>query len=91
MVEIGAISKKSGNDILIILNDGPRRFNQLLKLVSPSEKKIRTRTLADRLKELEEGGLIIREIVKSRPPTTVYQLTEKGKKTTDLLLKLIKL
>jgi DNA-binding HxlR family transcriptional regulator len=91
MVNIGSISKKSGNDILINLNDGPKRFNQLLKLISPSEKKISTRTVADRLKELEENELISREIVKGRPPTTVYQLTEKGKKTVDLLMKLMKI
>ena len=91
MVNIGAVSKKWSNDILLALKDGSKRFNQLMKIISNTDNKISTRTLADRLKNLEEEGLVSREIIQGRPPTTTYNLTEKGKQTIDILLKLSEL
>lgn len=88
MVNIGSVSKKWSDDILFALNDGEKRFNQLLKYVSDSENKISTRTLADRLKKLEDEDLLTREIIQGRPPTTMYKLTNKGKKAIELIKKL---
>ncbi len=91
MVSLNVIGKKWSDDILNALNSEQKGFNQLLKNISGTDNKISTRTLADRLKELEEEGLISREIIVGRPPTTAYRLTEKGKKAVELLNKLTKL
>jgi len=91
MVNIGVISKKWSNDVLLALKDGSKRFNQLMKIVSDTNNKISTRTLADRLKNLEEEGLVSREIIQGRPPATTYNLTKKGKQAIDILLKLSQL
>jgi len=91
MVNVGAVSKKWSNDVLIALNDGTKRFNQLIKQVGGSNNKMSTRTLADRLKNLEDEGLVEREIVHGRPPTTAYKLTNKGKKAIELIIKLSEL
>ena len=62
-----------------------------MKLTSNSNKKINSRTLANRLKKLEEEGLLDREVINERPPTTAYKLTNKGKKVIELIAKLNKL
>ena len=91
MVNVDSVSKKWCDEILFALEGGSKRFNQLLKVGSNSNKKISSRTLANRLKELEEQKLIVRDIVDERPPTSIYKLTEKGIKATELVRKLIKL
>ncbi len=88
MVNIGSVGKKWSEDILFALNDGAKRFNQLMELTTNSNKKINSRILANRLKKMEEEGLVIREIVHERPPATIYKLTNKGKKTIELVKKL---
>jgi len=91
MVDIDSISKKWSEQILLRLNDGPKRFNQLMSQIKQSDKGISSRTLAIRLKKLEEERLIDREILDERPPTTIYKITEKGKKALDLVIKLNRL
>lgn len=88
MVNIGAIGKKWSEEILLALNDGAKRFNQLMELTGDSEKKINSRALANTLKKLEDERLIIREIIQERPPSTLYKLTKKGDKTIELIIKL---
>ena len=91
MVNIGSVSKKWSNDILFSLNDGPKRYNQLMDLTGEEDKKINSRALANGLKQLEKEGLISREIINERPPTTLYKITSKGKKVLELLYKIEKL
>ncbi|MCK4365097.1 MAG: helix-turn-helix transcriptional regulator [Thermoplasmatales archaeon] len=88
MVDVDSIGKKWSGKILFALKDGTKRFNQLLKLSSNLNKKISSRTLANRLKELEEQELVSRDIVSGRPPTSTYKLTNKGKKAIELISKL---
>lgn len=91
MVEIDSVSKKWSKYILSSLSNSPKRFNQLMSSIKNSDKKISSRTLAIRLKDLEEEGLIDREIINERPPTTIYKITDKGKKALELVIKLSKL
>ncbi len=91
MVKVDSVSKKWCEEILFALEDGSQRFNQLLNLGSNSNMRISSRTLSNRLKELEEQKLIVREIVNERPPTSIYKLTNKGKRATELVKKLKKL
>jgi len=61
---------------LIILNDlhgGEKRFNELKRSTDAS-----SRTLSRILKELEESGLVNKEVIEDSPIATYYSLTEKG-------------
>ncbi len=40
---------------------------------------ISDRLLTERLKELEEHGIVVREVTDARPPQVAYRLTEKGR------------
>ncbi len=50
---------------------------------------ISSRTLSDRLKELEETQIINRLMEDSRPPKVFYQLTDKGKGLVELSLLIV--
>lgn len=56
------------------LSEGPRRFSQL----EHSCCGISPRTLSERLKELEQEGLIMRRSYAESPPRVEYELTDKG-------------
>jgi DNA-binding HxlR family transcriptional regulator len=63
---------------------GAVRFNEFRQVVGA----IPPRTLAQRLTELEEAGLLARTVVPSRPPRVEYRLTPQGlrlKATIDAL------
>ena len=52
---------------------GKKRFNEISR-----ENGINPRTLRDRLRDLEEEGIIHREVISEMPPNVEYRLTEKG-------------
>jgi DNA-binding HxlR family transcriptional regulator len=56
------------------LSEGARRFSQL----EHSCPGISPRTLSERLRWLEEGGLLERRSYAETPPRVEYELTEKG-------------
>jgi DNA-binding HxlR family transcriptional regulator len=57
------------------LGGGTRRFRELERACSGMS----TRTLADRLRSLEQAGVIARHSYPESPPRVEYQLTEKGR------------
>ena len=62
---------------VLVLRDlacGQRRFNDLLT----SLEGISPNLLADRLKRLEEHGMVERVLYSQHPPRAEYHLTEKG-------------
>jgi DNA-binding HxlR family transcriptional regulator len=63
------------------LSEGPRRFSQL----EHSCSGISPRTLAERLRELEQEGIVERRSYPESPPRVEYELTPKG----DALLPII--
>ncbi|MBL9052465.1 MAG: helix-turn-helix transcriptional regulator [Tabrizicola sp.] len=68
----------SGKWTTLIFRDlfgGTRRYSQL----QASLAGISPRILADRLRMLEEKGLVHRRVIPSVPPKTEYSLTEKGR------------
>jgi len=67
--------------ILWHLKDGPVRFNDLSRLVSGASKKM----IADRLKTLEEQGLVNRNVAAGTPVAVDYRLTELGETALGLL------
>ena len=56
------------------LSEGPRRFSEL-QYACPG---ISPRTLSERLRELEQRGLVVRHSYAESPPRVEYALTEKG-------------
>src|SRR4051812_32163272 len=60
--------------IVRALLDGPRRFNELLKIV----ELVSDRLLTERLRELEAEGLVERTVYPESPVRIEYSLTEKG-------------
>ncbi|MDP4093275.1 MAG: helix-turn-helix domain-containing protein [Bacillota bacterium] len=60
--------------ILRDLFDGKKRFGELKKSLSGISPK----TLSERLKELEDKGILQRTAYPTVPPTVEYCLTEKG-------------
>src|SRR6202051_1591090 len=55
-----------------------------------SPEGIPTNILADRLKRLEEAGLIAKSAYQEHPVRYAYELTEKGKALRDVLLALVR-
>ncbi|MGZ4398113.1 MAG: winged helix-turn-helix transcriptional regulator [Gaiellaceae bacterium] len=57
------------------LSEGPRRFSEL----EHSLPGISPRTLSERLRLLEQDGLLLRRSYPESPPRVEYELTDKGR------------
>jgi len=68
------LEKKWALHIIYELAAGKRRFCHLQDAIGNAN----SRTLSERLKELEEQGLIRREVIHTIPPWVEYSLTQKG-------------
>ncbi len=67
-----------------LVRDGPRKFQDLersLEGISPN-------TLSDRLKTLEEHGIIAQRFYEEHPPRAEYVLTEKGRELRPVIKEL---
>lgn len=74
----------SGKWTLLVLRDlavGPCRFTELQR----SLVGISTRTLAIRLRELEEAGVVAREEYAEAPPRVEYCLTDRGRELVPIV------
>ena len=71
--------------ILFHLLQGPRRFSDLKRLL-PS---ITQRMLTLQLRELEDDGIVHREIYQQIPPKVEYSLTEFGRTLEPILLTML--
>src|SRR5688572_15145162 len=60
---------------------GRKRFNELGRALGA----VSSRTLCCRLRELEEQGLLVREIKNTIPPWVEYELTEKGRSLSAVI------
>ena len=61
-------------NVIWSLRAGPRRFNELRMDIPPVSAKI----LSTRLKELEQRGVLTRQVQPTSPPSVEYDLTELG-------------
>lgn len=74
---------------LLIIRDlalGKRRYQELIA----SPEKIASNILADRLKKLEDTGIIIRQTYQQKPVRYEYVLTEKGEELKPILEAIIR-
>lgn len=73
--------------ILVHLMDGPKRYNELRKLIPT----ITERTLSLQLKQLEEDHVINRKVYTEKPPLMVeYTLTGFGKTLSPVICEITK-
>jgi len=68
--------------IVYAAHEGAVRFNEFKYALGD---RIPPRTLAARLAELEEAGILERIVVDARPPRVEYLLTEDGRRLTALI------
>ena len=67
--------------ILWHLKDGPVRFNDLVRQLGGASKKM----VNQRLKEMEEAGLVERQVLSTRPIAVAYETTDFGRSALDVL------
>ena len=67
--------------ILYAAHSGALRFNEFKQILG----SVPPRTLAQRLTELEEAGVLERRVLPTRPPAAEYRLTQKGEELGQLV------
>jgi len=72
---IELIGKRWTGAIVFALIEGPLRFGELSRVVPG----LSDRLLSQRLRELEDEGLVERKVKAGTPVRVTYSLTEKGK------------
>ncbi|MEI5637719.1 MULTISPECIES: winged helix-turn-helix transcriptional regulator [unclassified Pseudoalteromonas] len=75
------IGGKWKGSIIYHLKDEPVRFNDLTRMLGGATKKM----VDQRLKELEDEGLVIRKVISDRPIAVTYELTDFGKSALSIL------
>lgn len=78
---LALVGQKWVPHIVYELIGGKRRFNELAERVGGCN----SRTLRDRLKELEQLGIVHREIVETMPPWVEYELTATGRELAQAM------
>lgn len=64
-----------------LLDHGPRRFQDFQDAIAG----IPPNTLSNRLKMLEDSGIVVREFYATHPPRAEYVLTPKGRKMSAII------
>ncbi|GAA3588142.1 MULTISPECIES: winged helix-turn-helix transcriptional regulator [Marinobacter] len=75
------IGGKWTGSIIFHLKDGPVRFNDLSRMLGGASKKM----IDQRLKELENRGMVERKVINDRPVAVTYELTEFGASALGIL------
>ena len=60
--------------VIMLLGDGPRRFNEIKRMVGGISQRMLTLTL----RGLERDGLVTRTVFPTIPPRVDYELTDMG-------------
>jgi DNA-binding HxlR family transcriptional regulator len=72
-------------NVIWYLSEQPRRFGEL-RVDIP---RISARVLSARLRELEERGVIARDVVPSSPPSVEYSLTPLGRELVPAIAAIV--
>jgi DNA-binding HxlR family transcriptional regulator len=68
------------------LSGGPRRFGELQRDIGAISGKV----LSARLKDLEEKGVVAREVAPTTPPSVEYALTPLGRELIPVIDQIVK-
>jgi DNA-binding HxlR family transcriptional regulator len=75
-------SEKWSMLVVMLLRDGPRRFNDIKRNTGGISQQMLTRTL----RGLERDGMVTRTIFPTSPPQVEYRLTELGHSMSEPVL-----
>jgi len=78
---IELIGKRWTGAILAVLMRGPHRFSEILGAVPG----LSDRLLSERLRELEDNGIVVRQVHAERPARVDYALSEAGQDLDELI------
>lgn len=79
---LARIGEKWSMLVVMLLRDGPRRFNDIKRNTGGVSQQMLTRTL----RGLERDGLVIRTILPTSPPQVEYALTGLGRSMSEPVL-----
>lgn len=68
-------------NIIWYLSAGPRRFSELRHDIPAISAKV----LSQRLREMEDRGVVLRRVVPTSPPSVEYQLTALGQELQPVI------
>jgi DNA-binding HxlR family transcriptional regulator len=80
----GLLGKRWTGVVIGSLCEGPARFGEIARAVPGITEGM----LSARLQELQEAGIVEREVLPGPPIATVYRLTERGRGLEPALLEL---
>jgi DNA-binding HxlR family transcriptional regulator len=76
---VGSILARLGDKwtvlVVMLLGDGPRRFNEIKRMVHGISQRMLTLTL----RTLERDGMVVRTVTPTIPPRVDYALTDLGR------------
>jgi DNA-binding HxlR family transcriptional regulator len=75
-------SEKWSMLVVMLLRDGPRRFNDIKRNTGGISQQMLTRTL----RRLERDGMVTRTIFPTSPPQVEYRMTELGRSMSEPVL-----
>jgi len=75
------LERRFAVSILVASHEGASRFNEFLQVLGP----VSPATLAARLAELEQAGILEREVTATRPPRVEYRLTPRGRRLGEIV------
>ncbi len=73
-------------NIIWYLSAGPRRFSELRVDIPAISAKV----LTQRLRELEESGVVTRRVMPTSPPSVEYELTDLGREFAPVIEQIAK-
>lgn len=65
--------------VIVVLNRGPRRFNEIKRNITGISQQMLTRTL----KALERDGMVVRTTFPTTPPQVQYELSDLGRSLAE--------
>src|SRR6185436_20290587 len=82
----GLLERRWTISILYASIEGAERFNEFLVALG----RVPPATLATRLNDLVEAGLLDRRVLDTRPPAVEYRLTAEGRRFEPLVRELVR-
>jgi DNA-binding HxlR family transcriptional regulator len=79
---LARIGEKWSMLVVMLLREGPRRFNDIKRNTGGISQQMLTRTL----RGLERDGIVTRTIFPTSPPQVEYRLTELGRSMSEPVL-----
>ena len=70
--------------VVMLLRDGPQRFNAIKRLLGGISQQMLSSTLRD----LERDGMVLRTVFPTVPPAVEYRLTDLGHSLTEPFIEL---